>query len=341
MKDFIKVFGGKELKKDVGIEADFSEFIDLELFPEGGLKAPLFVMWELTSACPNECVYCYNSSHLKRRNELTSEEKFKVANAIIDSGVFQVCLTGGEPLMCPEYLDILRYLRTRGVAVGTIFSGAGLTDDIVRSVSEYVDMVQISLDGSSKETHDFVRNRKGSFDEAINAIKKFVDNNVQVRVSFASTSYNIDDFEKTYQLCEELGASSIRTQKLSISGRAKSSEQSLYPTEEQLEKLEKFIYAQKKLDGMPIEYKSATEHILFGIRNGFANTMRITPEGNVGITPYTDVFFGNLQKESFQKIWDKMKKGWHNKEVIEISKELLKGKEGTLSDPLNGTKIIK
>ncbi|MDC7279316.1 MULTISPECIES: radical SAM protein [Pseudobutyrivibrio] len=333
MKKFINLFGETNTKKDImDVAEDFGDLIEAKLIPEGGFDAPLYVMWELTSKCPNQCMYCYNDSHFKRENELSRKRKFEIADSLIKAKVFQVCLTGGEPTCCPEYFDLMRYLRTNGIEIGTILSGANLDKQKIRKIAQYIDMVQISLDGSRAEIHDKVRQREGSFDEAVFAIKEFVALGKQVKVSFATTKYNIDDFANTAELCAKLGVSSLRTQRLSVSGRVKGKEDAIYASEEQFEKLEEYINSKKA--PLMIEYRSPSEHVEFGIKNGFATVMRINSEGLVGITPYIDVFFGDLKEESFTEAWNKMKIGWHNEKMLDLAKVMNERENGTLLDPL-------
>lgn len=340
MSKYINVFGSTNSDMSMITEGDnFFQFADAGLVPKGGFTAPLYVMWELTSGCPNQCIYCYNDSHHCRSQELSSKKKFEIADQLIKAGIFQICLTGGEPLACAEYLDLMRYFRTNGVQVGSIFSGGCMTPDKVRQISEYVTMIQVSLDGSTAEIHDRVRGRKGSYDEAITAIKSFVAKGKQVKVSFATTKFNIDDFENTYHLCETLGVSSLRTQKLSVSGRVKGKEDNIYASEQQLKRFEEFI-AGKRGKGMPIEYRSPAEHVQFGIKNGYATVARINSEGLVGISPYIDAFFGDLKKESIHEIWNRMKMGWHSPQMLEIAKKMDQRGNGTLVDTLTERLMI-
>lgn len=340
MSKFINVFGNTNADISTVTEGDnFIQFANANLVPKGGFSAPLYVMWELTSGCPNKCIYCYNDSHNRRTQELSSKKKMEIANQLIEAGIFQVCLTGGEPLACPEYLDLLRYFRTNGVLVGSIFSGGCMTPAKINQICEYVSMIQVSLDGSTSEIHDRVCGREGSFDEAVTTIKAFVAKGKQVKVSFATTKYNIDDLENTYKLCESLGVSSFRTQKLSISGRVKGHEESIYATEKQIRRFETFIYNQRG-KGIPIEFRSPAEHVQFGVKNGYAIVARINSEGLVGISPYIDAYFGDLKKESLKEIWDRMKMGWHNPEMLELAKKMDERGNGTLIDTLEERLMI-
>ncbi|WP_368362001.1 hypothetical protein, partial [Ruminococcus sp. RTP21484sp1_RTP21281st1_A2_RTP21281_210402] len=44
--------------------------------------------------------------------------------------------------------------------------------------------------------------------------------------------------------------------------------------------------------------------------------------GDVGISPYLEAYFGNVNEEPFQQIWNRMKKGWHNSQMYEIASKV-------------------
>ena len=54
----------------------------------------------------------------------------------------------------------------------------------------------------------------------------------------------------------------------------------------------------------------------------------------MGITPYIDVYFGDLKEDSFNSVWNKMKKGWHNEKMLKLAKVMNSRENGTLIDPL-------
>lgn len=194
-------------------------------------------------------------------------------------------------------------------------------------LSEVMVKYMLAYDGIAEPAYDNTHANR------IRILKK------QVKVSFATTKYNIDDLENTYKLCESLGVSSFRTQKLSISGRVKGHEESIYATEKQIRRFETFIYNQRG-KGIPIEFRSPAEHVQFGVKNGYAIVARINSEGLVGISPYIDAYFGDLKKESLKEIWDRMKMGWHNPEMLELAKKMDERGNGTLIDTLEERLMI-
>jgi MoaA/NifB/PqqE/SkfB family radical SAM enzyme len=298
------------------------------------LKAPIFGMWEITSKCPQNCIYCYNSSPM-RVEELSGRQLFDVADQIVEARLFSICLTGGEPTMRPEYDDLVRYLCVSGINVATAISGANITQPRAKMLSRYLSTVQISLDGSTAEIHDGVRRREGSYQDAINAIQWFAAEGVRVKVSFAASTKNIDDLERVYGLCDELGVSELRTQKLAISGKVKNHEDGIVPTSEQYDRYMQFINVHPKLK-CKLVYGDPSVHITKGVKMDMVLLTRITSEGNVGITPYADIYFGNVKEKRLTEIFDSMVGAWNKPQVREcIIKGLLSTEDETVRDGLS------
>ena len=84
-----------------------------------------------------------------------------------------------------------------------------------------------------------------------------------------------------------------------------------------------------------IEYADQTQHISSGRDVGMATMARITSEGNLAITPYLDVYFGNLAEESFATCWNRMKNGWTNPILTDILDNVTEFKNQVLYDRLN------
>ncbi|GAB6086890.1 radical SAM/SPASM domain-containing protein [Alkaliphilus crotonatoxidans] len=316
----------------------FRKAKEKQLFPKY-LASPMMLIWEITAKCPQNCIYCYNNSP-RQVDELSSRQLFDVADQLIESKLFNICVTGGEPTMRPEYFDLIRYLRLAGINVGTVVSGANLNKQKAQKIAASVNTVQVSLDGSTAEIHDSIRRRKGSYDEAINAIKLFVDLGMYVHVAFAANRHNADDFERVYELCYELGAAALRTQKLGISGRAKEDTDQVRPTDEQYNRILDLIKHNdnKKLK---IEYGDPTVHIKSGRELDITTMARITAEGNLGLSPYLEIYFGNLKTESYQDIWKRMRNGWVHPTVVDILNRDVVIKDGEILDNTEGKIFIK
>ena len=64
------------------------------------LKSPVTAQMELTARCNNLCLYCYNSFRGDKEQHpgLQLEDSLRIARQLADNEVFEVVLTGGEPL---------------------------------------------------------------------------------------------------------------------------------------------------------------------------------------------------------------------------------------------------
>lgn len=295
------------------------------------LSAPVFVLWEITGKCPQNCVYCYNESP-KKVEELSPQRLFQVADQLIEAKVFSICLSGGEPTMRQEYFDLLEYLTAAGIQVGTVLSGWRIDEKAARHIARFTSTVQISLDGSTSKIHDAIRRRRGSYDDAVQAIKHFVHLGVPVNVAMVITKDNVEDFTNVYRLCEELGVASLRTQKLAVSGKAKG-HQEICAGDAAQERLKQSF---ETLNGNKVEisYGDPTTHITFGRQFGLSVIARVTAEGYVGISPYLDIFFGGLKTEDLSDIWMRMRKGWHHPKVKDLLETQVQCQDGRIVDSM-------
>ena len=135
-----------------------------------GLDAPICLTWELTYACNLACVHCLSSSGRRDPNELTPAEARGIVDDLVDMKVFYVNIGGGEPMLRPDFFDLVSYAVERRVGVKFSTNGTRLTPERARQLAalDYLD-VQISIDGATAATNDAVRG-EGSFAAARTAM---------------------------------------------------------------------------------------------------------------------------------------------------------------------------
>lgn len=142
-----------------------------------------FARLHLTHRCQLECVHCYTSSspHLPRDGELTTERWIRVVEEFAGQGGEKILFTGGEALVHPGCMQIMRRAHEKGLEV-TLFSNGILIPRHIEELKEIVDVVQISIDGPTAVTHDEVRGA-GSFKKAMRALRMLLDAGIRTRVS--------------------------------------------------------------------------------------------------------------------------------------------------------------
>jgi len=90
------------------------------------------IRWSITGKCNYRCRHCYMSAPDAHFGELSHDAIMDIAQQIGACGIPQVSLTGGEPLIRPDFLDIVTALTKQGVAINQLYTnGALLSENIL------------------------------------------------------------------------------------------------------------------------------------------------------------------------------------------------------------------
>ena len=147
----------------------YSRFVKEHLLAR--IAGPSHAQIGITNACPQNCEYCYNRN---REGHVMDKETIKsVAGQLKRMGVVWIGLTGGEPLLNKDIVEITESIAGE-CAVKLFTTGCTLTREKARDLkSAGLFSVSVSLDSSSEEDHDQVRRYPGAFKQALKAIEIF------------------------------------------------------------------------------------------------------------------------------------------------------------------------
>jgi mycofactocin biosynthetic radical S-adenosylmethionine protein MftC len=195
-----------------------------------GLGAPICLTWELTYACNLACIHCLSSSGRRDPDELTPPEAKAVIDEFAAMQVFYVNIGGGEPMMRPDFFDLVEYAVDH--RVGVKFSTNGTRMDRAKAerlaAMDYVD-VQISLDGVTAEVNDRVRGT-GSYRSARRAMDHLSAAGFgPFKISVVVTRHNVGQLDELFALADGYCAQ-LRITRLRPSGRGADSWAELHPT---------------------------------------------------------------------------------------------------------------
>ena len=85
---------------------------------------PFLVFWEVTRSCALACQHCRAEAQPRRHpDELDEMEAMRLVEQLAELDPPMLILTGGDPLMRPDVLDIARYATQLGLHVGLSPSG--------------------------------------------------------------------------------------------------------------------------------------------------------------------------------------------------------------------------
>ena len=208
-----------------------------------GLDAPICLTWELTYACNLACVHCLSSSGRRDPKELSTAEAKAVIDEMRELQVFYVNIGGGEPMIRPDFFELVSYATSSGVGVKFSTNGSRIDDEraVELAAMDYLD-IQISLDGADAETNDAVRG-EGSFDTAIAAMDALAAANFgPFKISVVITRHNITQLDEFEALAAKYGAE-LRLTRLRPAGRGADTWHELHPLPEQQRDLYHWLLA--------------------------------------------------------------------------------------------------
>jgi radical SAM protein with 4Fe4S-binding SPASM domain len=174
---------------------------------------PALATWELTLACDHACLHCGPRAGEARPDELTTEEALRLVDDLADLGVGEVVLIGGEAYLRNDFILIIRRIRERGMTCSLTTGGLTLTRARARAMVEAgVLGVNVSIDGL-EASHDFVRNREGSWRRAFEALRNVREAGARVSVN---TQINQRSRHELLELLELLLAEGVWAWQLQI-----------------------------------------------------------------------------------------------------------------------------
>lgn len=288
---------------------------------------------DITYRCNLNCIHCYNSSgKIKNfRKELTDDEVLKIIDDILNYNPRSICICGGETLLRKELLyKIGKKVRLRSpkTSLNMVTNGFLMTDEIADNLkkSGYY-MVQISLDGYSSQTHNWIRQNDLAYEKAINAIKILTKRNFYVGVACAPSKKNIDEFEKIIQLCYELGVNIFRVQPMMVLGRAHFIEEYLLDDFEYFELVEKLDKMKEKyLHKINIEWGDPIQHLEgYKIEKYNMNFLTINAFGDILGSVYLPIDFGNLKDNNLEQYFKAGLNKIHHLKTMKNLVSLVKG----------------
>jgi len=271
------------------------------------------LQWEITNMCNLECKHCYldEEQRMPSVEQLISdfEEYAKMPKRF--GSKINVSLTGGEPLLHSEMLNLVNYLRNQPeVAEISIFSNGILIDDaMIEGLKKYnIHRVQVSLDGGDPETHDAVRGQ-GTFKMSVENIKRLRDAGIRVTTHFTIHKLNIHSFSNLVDLCLEADIDRLLISRLIPIGSGEQMKECLLLPEEWYEFYSKHHHLQSEhSEKLEIVFDKVLEHRhnpkSIGCNLGGSTTAMLS-NGDIMFCRRIPKVIGNVREESIIDIWFK------------------------------------
>lgn len=164
-----------------------------------GRPFPLVMSWNITRKCNLNCKYC--GLHGSGEQEASTAEVLHLVSSLARLGTRFVGFSGGEPLVRPDFPEIVAACRDHGMRVSIQTNGFYLRRWLpsLRGLDE----VRVSLDGV-REVQEALRG-PGSYDAAVDAIRACRERGVPVLATAVMTGPSLARLREFLDLAAGLG----------------------------------------------------------------------------------------------------------------------------------------
>lgn len=174
-----------------------------------------YLLLNVTNKCNLACKHCY----VKQGNTHIGLRIFeKAVSQFEDMGGLKLMLSGGEPLLHPEFYKLMELLPSYELRVVLLSNGTLIDGKTAGKLSNYVHEVQVSIDGTS--SHDLLRG-KGSYDKAMRGILNMKSFSIPVSIATMVHGYDTGEFEEMEKLFSGLKAVSWSVDVPCVTGNLK------------------------------------------------------------------------------------------------------------------------
>jgi len=177
---------------------------------------------QLTRNCNLRCKHCYTPPSRDETGEISTDEITGVLRQYAGMTRGILTLTGGEPLLRADWLEILDEALAQGLQVSLFTNGTLIDAPAAEALSRRQVTVQVSLEGDTPALHDRVRGQ-GSHEKAWKGIRLLLDRGMADRLQIATVlnRWNVASFPAFVEGLRALGIRKIRIGDLIRQGRAR------------------------------------------------------------------------------------------------------------------------
>ena len=275
---------------------------------------------ELTMECNERCLHC-GSRCGEVTSELLSVETYQLfldkIKADFGTDGIMLSVTGGEPLLRPEFFEIMSYAHKLGFHWGMTSNGTLIDETVAKRLEECgMSTISISIDGLP-ETHDWFRQTPGGYAAAMKGVEALIENGSfqHVQVTTVVHKKNLGELEALYHLLENVDIDSWRILNMEPIGRAETMPELLLTPKETVSVLD-FI-KEKRAQGEPVQYGCChylgTEYERevrdwYFLCNAGLYTASIASNGDIlsclDIERRQELIQGNILKDNLRDVWD-------------------------------------
>lgn len=299
-------------------------------FNNVNLEYPLNLGYlEVTKNCNFNCIHCYLGNKSEEKDNLSKNDILQLINNLDSLGVMDVVITGGEPFLNKDLLEILEYIKKKNIGISILTNGSLLNKKIISQLSRLkIKRISISLESHKKNIFGKIRGPE-NFDKVISGIKLAINAKLPLEINVVlfdglnNTKLHLKSF---FRYLKKLGLKrkNIDCDIFLPVGCGKNIKKFVLDAKDTMDNLN---FAKDAIFGKTKRILKKNPNII--ISNSFCGLGRemvyIASNGDVFLCPgfiQKDWLLGNIKKTTLKEIWensDKLKY-FRQKEYLKDSK---------------------
>lgn len=283
----------------------------LSYLRENRVTYPIAMSIDVIENCNYRCKHCYikYSFNESSNNYVSFKELDDLFTQLGKYGVASVNLTGGEPLLRDDIVDIIKSAKRNNLYCCLKSNGFFLNENLIHTFEDIgLDEVVLSIYGMDNNEYQSVTgyslaSEKRVFEQLVKNIQHLISSRVKVELRYVLLKHNYKSYGRFVEMCNRIGLKKgqydfiIDINPDNISDKITSSNGM---DVEQQEEFLRELYSLDK-DDFNLKYSSSYkyEKCLVG-----KHLLHIKCNGDVYPCPNFPIVIGNIKKQSFKEIWE-------------------------------------
>lgn len=170
-------------------------------------RRPYKALLEVTQRCNNRCVHCYLDPGARvPEPDPPLDFLLRLLEALVAEECLWLSLTGGEPLLRPDFPDLYRAAKQHGFLI-TVFTNARLiTDELADLFAQLPPrLVSVSVYGATAPVYDAVARVPGAHAQAMAGLRRLHERGIAAHIKTMALRSNVHEMKALKALADELG----------------------------------------------------------------------------------------------------------------------------------------
>ncbi len=131
------------------------------------------------------------------KEEMTTFELFSIVDQLVDAGCMQLLLTGGEPMIRPDFIEVYNYIREKGILVTLFTNGTLITTALADYLFDHPPIqIEITLYGSTQQTFQQVTGIAGSYARCMRGIELLLEHDLPLKLKSIIMTLNQHELQQ-------------------------------------------------------------------------------------------------------------------------------------------------